>query len=362
MKRLLVLAFPLFVAVLATSGCARSRACTFPEGDGTDRITADCLFDRFPLLGVDGDALLAVGGPDVARPNGAYAIQRLDTRRGTLTIVAQDVFDAFGSSKPIVANGEVYYLACDSTITNCSIQAIRSAGGAERTVVNLTSDQLPIRGFVVDSSSVYWINSGVWSAPLAGGTATRLADAHSSGVGIYDEKLLSVDDTGLYAEYSTTCPNVLEKIALDGSSRTMVANDALGAVFARDGIVYWMEPRSIPDNFECFQSGGGGSGGGCGGAGEYGSLRSWSADTGVQIVQDHIDGFGVIVGAPSIAWTVEDVCQAPTVNAIVQLIDGAPTNIATSGNEGPFFTVVTDGTNLYANDWTSIWRVPLRSR
>jgi len=346
MKRSLVL----IVAVLV--GCTRGQTCTFPSGGGTAKIAAECLDGT--LLGVDGDALIAYQLFNVPGP-GTSAF-RLDTRVGTRTTLTSDVY---ARPRPIVANGELYFLACDNTPTSatCRFQAVPTAGGPARTIVELSPEQAPgglINGFAVDDASIYWIGSAVWSAPLAGGTGTQLADAHG------DEKLVAVDATGLYAA-STVCPGAFEKISLDGSTRTPIINESIGSVAARDGVVYWMEPTSPPENGGC-SSGGGGSGGGCGGP-EFGSLRSWSADAGVQTVQTSIDGFGALVLDRSLVWTVGAVgphCQSPNLNGIVQLVDGAPMTLVTSGDEGLFGSLVTDGLNLYGITPASIWRVPFR--
>jgi hypothetical protein len=352
------------LSLVALTGCTHGgQTCTFPSGGGTAKIAATCLDGS--LIGVDGDALIAYGSSSA---DSHRAVFRLDTRLGTQTTLTNDVYV---TTRPVVANGEIYFLACDDALT-CAFEAIPTAGGPARTVVALTPEQTlspngVINGFVVDGASIYWSASAVWSAPLAGGTASRLADAHGvpdvypGGVTSYDESLLAVDDTGLYAAYSGFCPTTLEKIALDGSSRAIIVNDEIGDLVARDGVVYWMEPSAVPENGSC-STGGGGSGGGCGGP-EYGSVRSWSVDAGLQIVQDHIDGHGFLVVDSSVAWTVGGVgpsCQSPNLNGIVQVVGGVPTTLAKAGDEGVFYSMVTDGARLYAMTRSSIWRVPLR--
>ena len=335
--------------------------CTFPSTAGTAKIEAKCVDGS--LVGADGDALITFGQAGT----GKLEVHRFDLKLGTDTTLTENVYVG---SRPVVAKGEVYFLNCD-TVSPCEFQAVPTSGGPPRTVVQVTDDQLAlplpkINGFVVDASSIYWASNALWSAPLTGGTPTRLADLDGQptegGGRYYDESVLSIDETGLYAAYLLSCPTTLERIALDGSSRAMIENGVVGNVAARDGVVYWTVPVASPDN-GCAQSGGGGSGGSCGVADGDGALQYWSADAGAQTVEAQIDGRGALVVDKSVAWTVggvESGCVASSASSIMELVGGMPTTVATAANEGPFYSMVTDGTYLYAETRSYVWRVPFR--
>jgi len=111
--------------VVMVAGCTHAPTCILSDDGGPGRIPAACLDGT--LLGVDGDGLLAVA---LAHPPSAgyQEVDRLDLRLGTRTTITGSVFSL---SRPVVANGEVYFLACadNTNATGCAIRAVPSAGG-----------------------------------------------------------------------------------------------------------------------------------------------------------------------------------------------------------------------------------------
>ena len=100
-----------------------------------------------------------------------------------------------------------------------------------------------VRGFAADGVNLYWTNSGddtVRKVPLGGGSVSTIA-ANLSALGE-----IATDGHYVYVTSTRQCGSVL-KIAVDGSSITMLATGQVGVIsIAVDATsVYWPGPSGL---------------------------------------------------------------------------------------------------------------------
>ncbi len=341
-------------------GCTVNRTAVCSLGSG-DVVAGSCG------VGLEGGGILIDGKAiivDVATESGDQ-ILRIDTSNGKRTVLTGDPGKPNASAPFVLDGGELFFSGCRADST-CAIFAVPSTGGAVRPIVELDASEVPtasvrgagVVGLAVDSASVYWLDTGIWSAPRGGGTAHRLDDGvtytHLSGTALAGPLSgLAVDNSALYAAIPSD--NLIKRLPLDGSASAVIQTPSPPTkILVAGGHAYWSNAGVV--------------GGDC--TAPDGSVQSWSGSGDANTIAAQVPGLAdfTVVGA-AVAWTSDGAyCNGPRdgIGTVSEIPPGAaaPTTLADMQREPR--ALGSDGTSLYAVEVSltgttdGVVRIPLR--
>jgi hypothetical protein len=319
-----------------------ATACGGARNKGTDggvtSLNGPCT------LTVDQTTTVTVDGWCVTRPKvvaaDSEAVYVLDALHGTLLRIDPATGNATAlnvpGSDPSVteplfdAGDELLFRGCYGQF-NCAIYSVLRSGASLHKVADLqprySTDFVRVKALTADATSAYWLDSGLWSAPRAGGASPRLLlDGLIQYVGG-----LATDSAALYI---TIPENSVQRIPLDGSTPTVLSNQLMPhSLLVHNGALYWVDGGT--QQVDCTPT--------------DGSIEMWSGSGAPTVLAAPLVGPGnfVIVG-DRLAWTEDGGwCNLPAAvgRVVVRLPSGDLVTVA-DGQLEPG-SIVTDGTTLF---------------
>jgi hypothetical protein len=207
-----------------------SDDCTLPETGETRANGLVRLYTKMDFLsfvgrvGIDGNYAYFTDGT-----NAYSALGRIDLTTGAVAEVGTV------NGTPIVVHADTVYFAMTDSTTQKT--ALLSASLSDLTSPTLLVAAESIVGnLFADDQALYWSSygsGGIWSVPLAGGTATNLASA-----GVPNGMVLQADDV-YWLDFATS---YLERVPkTGGNTEQLIAIKSDGVMAADDQAIYWAD-------------------------------------------------------------------------------------------------------------------------
>ena len=194
---------------------------------------------------------------------------------------------------------------------------------------------------MADAQSVYWLADGIWSAPRAGGTATRIYD--TGGDAAAPSRVagaLAVHGSALYAALPDA--GTVLTMGLDGSGATALSTGEANPtrVVSSGSAVYWLDLGT--PGIDCTP--------------DDGSLRAWSGGSASTLVQGIGGGADLAIAGGAVLFTADGrYCNVPgLVGSVTEVTLATSAQTALAAQQLGPQTVVTDGVDVYwtvVSDW-----------